>query len=188
MGQSVDGILGMAGNTVSSIGAQKTLAAEERAANLNRAIVLREGAREEARIRREGRRQASRNVTRVAKSGVRLEGSPLDVLVDNAGKVEREAIRVRQAKFLSAELLRKRANAIQDAGDLALISSSISGGRQAVKAFDTSGRQQRESFGSTRRVRDFNASSRSGVNSRGGRGLNASVSRNLFGDLGVRAR
>lgn len=74
-----------------------------KAAALYNARAAQMQAREQAEAIRSERRQiASLNVTRVAKSGVRLEGSPLSVLAENAYRAEKQALNVlRTGKAIS---------------------------------------------------------------------------------------
>ena len=121
MGNAAGGIALIGGSLLQGAGARQAAEGEEKRAKFNAKLAKREGFREEARIRRIGRIEAEDNVTRVAKSGVRLEGSPLEVLADNAAKVEEEALRARQAGLLSSELFRQQAKGFKTTSTLASV-------------------------------------------------------------------
>lgn len=139
MGQIVGGILGSGGALLGGIGERQNAEAAKKAAKFNAKLARREGFREEARIRSVGRREASENVTRVAKSGVRLEGSPLEVLANNAALVEAEALRARQAGLLANKLFRMQAHEARKAEGMALVGGLINSGSSAASSFGGSG-------------------------------------------------
>lgn len=138
MGQ-LAGLLNVGGNVMGGIGQQQSAVAEKKAAKFNAKLAKREGFREEGRIRAAGRREASFNVTRVAKSGVRLEGSPLEVLAENAAIVEFEALWARQAGLVASQMFRQRAKAAQQGESMALFGGLLGGGAAAGQSFGGSG-------------------------------------------------
>ncbi len=81
----------------------------EASARFNTAVATREAAREEARVRRGSRRKLASQRVKFAKSGVRLEGSPLQVLTDNAAEFEVDAMNVRIDGHNQGLLERQRA-------------------------------------------------------------------------------
>ena len=127
-------ILGGAGGIMGGIGGAQAAKAQAQQADFNAKLAKRAGFDEEARVRSIGRREASENVTRVAKSGVRLEGSPLEVLSENASKVEAQALRARQAGLLAEAMFKQQEQGFQQASTMALVggllggASSVAGG------------------------------------------------------------
>jgi len=121
-------ILGGAGGILGGIGGSMAAKSQAKQADLNAKLAKREGYREEARIRSVGRREASENVTRVAKSGVRLEGSPMEVLSENAAKVEAQALRARQAGLLAEALFKQQEQGFQTASTMALVGGALQAG------------------------------------------------------------
>jgi hypothetical protein len=92
------------GTIASFIGGQEETRANVRAAKANareaeiNARLSRERAVEDERqFRLSFKREEARNVTAVAASGVKLEGSPLEVLRDNAANAEKDAQNIRRA-------------------------------------------------------------------------------------------
>lgn len=70
-------------------------AAEERAANFNADLLEQQGLQREAFLRRRSRQAQGGVRARIAKSGVRLEGSPLQALAQGAAESEIDALNVR---------------------------------------------------------------------------------------------
>lgn len=87
--------------------------AAEAAALFNAAVAEREGFAESARRRRLARRELSSQRVAFAKAGVRLEGTPLEVLAQNAAEFELDAVNVEIAARQTAMLDRARAANIQ---------------------------------------------------------------------------
>lgn len=64
------------------------------------------GINESERIRREGRRALASQQLAYAKAGVTLDGSPLELLAQNAAEIEVEALNARRRAFRAASLQR----------------------------------------------------------------------------------
>ena len=95
----------MAVGTAASVAGQSQAASAQAAAAETNANALREQAStEEARIRRMNRVELARQRATLAKSGVAVEGTPLDQLVRNANELEQNAVNARRGLLRSADL------------------------------------------------------------------------------------
>src|SRR3990167_970929 len=104
--------------------------AAEDAADFNARVLAEQAAIEEDRKRRIAKRELASQRTAYAKAGVRLEGSPLEVLVANAAELEREIfnLRVEGARRVDYQMLqRKAAGATGRAKRVAAGASLLSG-------------------------------------------------------------
>lgn len=115
------------GSVLGAKGSVEDAEAEAKATEYNSALQLRESRIEEARRRRIARRELSSQRVAFAKSGVLLEGSPLELLADNAAEFERDSIEVGISARSTAELDRKRAKNIQKQGRRAATAQLIGG-------------------------------------------------------------
>lgn len=86
------------------------------AALYNARLAEMEGAEEMRRRRTIARKKIGTQVTQVAKSGVRLEGSPLEFLLQNVEEMERDALNAMTAAQNTAALERARARSAEKAG------------------------------------------------------------------------
>jgi hypothetical protein len=107
------------------VGAQAEAEAAKNAAKFNARLATQEAAEKTARLRKIARREAAENVTRVAKSGVRLEGSPLEVLAANAANVEREAELIARENFIKQISAQAQAKSARMAAKLAVAGSVV---------------------------------------------------------------
>jgi hypothetical protein len=73
------------------------------------------------------RREQASNVTSIAASGVKLEGSPLEVLQDNAAMAEQDALKIRKYGALQAEAFRSEAQGYRMGGSAARRAGNIGG-------------------------------------------------------------
>lgn len=119
--------LTMGGAVTEGIGANLTAKAEAKAARFNAEVVRRESSQQLEKIYEDQRRQESRNIVAIAKSGVRVTGSPLDVLNENVRQTERAASMVKQRAALETELLESRAKFARKTGRFQIASSAIGG-------------------------------------------------------------
>jgi hypothetical protein len=87
------------------------------AALYNARLAQMEGAAEMARRRKAAGKQVGAYVAQMGKSGVRLEGSPLEFLVQNAEELERDALNAMVAARNTAALDRARARSAKKAGE-----------------------------------------------------------------------
>lgn len=123
------------GSIIDTAGQVRGFKAEEQAARYNRDLALAEGAREEERIRSAAADRRSRNIVNVAKSGVRMEGSPLAVLAENAERAEREALEVRRSAQVVASLEDARRRNARLAGKTAITSGIFGAGSALASGF-----------------------------------------------------
>lgn len=122
----------IAGGLQQASGIRQQARAEGAAASFNAKQSREQGAAEAARIRRAGRRELARQRLRVGASGVRLEGSPLELIAANAAEVEREAMNAQIAGANNAALDEARGKNAKRAGRVGAASALLSGGLQAA--------------------------------------------------------
>lgn len=101
-------------------------------ARYNAELARMEGAAESSRIRRAGRRELGRQRTILGASGVRAEGSPLDVLASNAFEIEREAVHAQIAARNTARLELARAGAAKREGRVSARTALLGGAAQGI--------------------------------------------------------
>lgn len=92
---------------------------------------------EEERLRRQARRAASRQRARYAKSGVRISGSPEDVMADLVGEGELDARLAGYSLRQQAGNLSREAASLRSDGDRALRGSLVNAGLMAGKSLFT---------------------------------------------------
>lgn len=108
-------------------GIRQSAAAEAAAARTNAQLALAEGFTQAQSIRTEGRQELGRQRTLIGASGVRSEGSPLDLVVQNAASIEREAVQAEIAARNTARLDRSRASSVERAGKQSGTSAILGG-------------------------------------------------------------
>lgn len=77
-----------------------------KSANFNASLTEQAGLQEEQLIRRSGRRSESTMRASIAKSGVTMEGSPLEAIAQNAANFEIDALNTRYNSQMSARIER----------------------------------------------------------------------------------
>lgn len=111
--------------------------AQAAAARYNAQLARMEGDAEASRIRRAGRRELGRQRAILGASGVRAEGSPIDVLADNAFEIAREAAHAQIAGRNTARLDEAQARQAKRAGRIgagtALLGGAIKAGSTAMQ-------------------------------------------------------
>lgn len=123
------------GSLLQSSGTMQEGEAAKDAAQFNANASISDADAQAERTRIIGRRIASQNLTRIAKSGVEVTGSPLDVLAQNASDTELQALREARAGRVAAALYRSSgANALMAAGNQAS-AELISGAAQGLYSF-----------------------------------------------------
>lgn len=123
---SVIGLLA-SGTATSAVGAYRQGEAGRQSARFNRRVnAIQTGQQLEQMVTGQ-RRQRAENVTRVAKSGVRLTGSPLAVLANNEYLAEKQRQRVQYAGTLRDELYRMSGRSSRAAGRVGIASEVIGG-------------------------------------------------------------
>jgi hypothetical protein len=99
---------------------------------------LEQAAEEEARQRRFNRVELARQRSTLAKSGVRLEGTPLEQLVRNANELEQNAINARRGLLREAKEAARAAGEIRTAGRYNIAAGIIGGAANAYGSYATS--------------------------------------------------
>ena len=120
-------VAGVAGTVVEGMGAAKEAEAAEDAAKYNARVAMIQARQAAESIYSQSRVIKSQNVTRIAKSGVRMQGSPLAVLAENEFKARRAAQRAMRTGNATAELYRMQADASRDAGRYGIASAALRG-------------------------------------------------------------
>jgi hypothetical protein len=128
-------ILGIAGGAVGSFGAVMQGKAQAEAARYNRKLTQFQADLAADDTRKAADRTASENVVGIAKSGVRREGSPLEVLANNAYNEERTASLVAAGVSIQSDLLNRQADQAL-IGSYFQASTSLLGG--AAQGFNAS--------------------------------------------------
>lgn len=137
-----------AGVLMSYYGSQEQAKAAKKAGKLNaqdameNARLAQERAKEDERMfRLSFKRENARNVTAIASSGIKMEGSPLEVLQDNAAMAEQDAINIRRggeqqrdSYIRQAGMYRAGANASARAAQISGAASVLQG---ASNTYDT---------------------------------------------------
>lgn len=124
----------IAGGIAQGRALEQQAGAQAAAARFNAAQARAAGQEEASRIRRTGRRELARQRELVSASGVRLEGSPLDVIAANAYEIEREAVLAEIAGRNTARLDEAQARSAKKAGRTGRASALLSGGIQGASA------------------------------------------------------
>lgn len=128
MGQAISGI---GGGIIQGIGAKAEAESAREAAIFNARLTIQQRDEELEFLDKRQRQKRGENRTRVAKSGVRLEGSPLEVLANNAAETERQKMNVirRRAvefdKFIIQSQNAKFAEKMAVAGSVVQVAGSV---------------------------------------------------------------
>jgi hypothetical protein len=120
-------VLAAGGTLMSAAGAARQADASAGAAQYNADLARRQGEAEEARRRREARRELGRMRAGIAKSGVTTEGTPLTVLSESAEMAEIDALSARWSAQTTAKLDESRAASARASKPLAVGASLLSG-------------------------------------------------------------
>jgi hypothetical protein len=91
-------------------------------------------------------RDQGANVAAIGASGIKMEGSPLEVLRDNAANAESDALRIRKGGEIEAESFRRQARnlrqggrAARQAGDIGAAAGLLQGSVQGYSAYKQAG-------------------------------------------------
>lgn len=125
----------MAGGTL--LGIAGTLAqgeASARAAEYNAQIEEDAGRRRADLVRKRGRRALGTMRTSIAKSGVRMEGSPMDAFAESAANIELDALNAIYAGETSAAMRRFEAKSARKGARISAGAQLLSGGAQTIGA------------------------------------------------------
>lgn len=116
-----------AGTVFKAQGAKANAEAIADASRYNASLAVLQGNQAAARLRRAARRAASSEAVRIAASGVQLEGSPMDRLIENVRERELEALDVQIAAKHEATLERTRAKEVERQGRMLFGAELLSG-------------------------------------------------------------
>ncbi len=142
-------LLMMAGSTMSAVGKKQEADSAAGLQDFNSrqlridAMIAMENASEEAkRLRLSGRQLTGQQRTRFAKSGVRLEGTPLEVMAASIENIEMDAIKTRQEGLwkgkqlgIQSKFQSSQASGTRKAGSIGLASGIIGGAAQSYSMF-----------------------------------------------------
>jgi hypothetical protein len=107
-----------------------------------------------------GRKVASKNVVAIAKSGVRREGSPLEVLANNAYDEARTASLVAAGVQIRSDLLTRGADQAQIAGVVSAAASVLGASGQAASSINFGSSKTEQSGGGSTTTFSAGSSSR----------------------------
>lgn len=143
MGQAalvaIPAIMSLAGGAMGAAGSAKSAAAANKAAKYNAQIEMDQAQQEVQRLSIQGRRMRSQNVVNVAKNGLRLQGSALDVLASNAFDIAQQQVNITRAAIMNARLLKLQGKAGVVAGRYAGAASVLSGAAGALQGLNQGG-------------------------------------------------
>lgn len=104
----------------------------EQASKLNAKATLQESSSQAARIRKEGRRAIGQQTAFMGQSGLQQTGSPLELIVQNAAEVERQAKEQELAGQYAASVERERGETAIAQGRRVSAASLLGGATQAA--------------------------------------------------------
>jgi hypothetical protein len=160
-------VLGAAGGATGGFGTLMSTKANVESIRYNRKLQNFQAELAAEDTREAAAKNASANVVAIAKSGVRREGSPLEVLVNNAYNEERTASLVAAGVQIQSDLLTRGADQAQIGGIVSAAASVLGGASQAASSINFGSNDRSE--GSTTTFSAPRGSSRSSrpVSSRG---------------------
>lgn len=123
---------------VSAYGQKRSGDAAKKAADFNAALELRRGRERAKAVRRKGKRIKGTQRSLIGKSGVQMQGSPLEVMAETAALVELDAINIMRDSQATAHLEKKRGKALKKTSRLQAGASVLSGIEKGVR-FGVSG-------------------------------------------------
>lgn len=126
----------LAGGAAQAVSAYQQSEAARQAAKINARRVSEEEGQQIADSHERMRKIASVNRTIIAKSGVRVEGSPNSVLAANEQKALRQQRRIRRRADIERTQYRNQARSAQYAGGMGIASSLISTTGRSLLARD----------------------------------------------------
>lgn len=126
----------LAGGAAQAVSAYQQSEAARQAAKINAQRVAEEEAQQVSDSHERMKQIASANRTIIAKSGVRVEGSPNSVLAANEQKILRQQRRIRRRADIERTQYRNQARSAQYAGGMGVASSLISTTGRSLLARD----------------------------------------------------
>lgn len=113
-------------------GARQAGRSAERAAQMNAAIARYEATQSASRTRRAGRQEMGKARAQFGKSGLEPAGSPLDLMVQNAGEIERRALEEQQAGEFARGLELTRGRTVRREARRSSAAGLLAGATQAA--------------------------------------------------------
>lgn len=139
IGAGASGVMGFKGNMAAARNAKKIGEYNAKIAENEKVLIQRATRDKERLLRKQAERLVGSQTVAVSKSGITMEGSPLNALFDTFINTEYDAIRVREAgsieeanKEAEAGLQRMQANAQATAFKYQALGSLIQGGTKAA--------------------------------------------------------
>lgn len=130
-----------AGALLSFYGSMEQAKAAKRAGQLNAKdaeenarLAMERAAEDERAFRLSFKRDQGRNVAAVGASGVRMEGSPLEVLQDNVAMAEHDAINIRKGGYQQRDSYLRQAQMSREGGRAAERGAYIQGAAGLLKS------------------------------------------------------
>jgi hypothetical protein len=105
--------------------AKKAAAMNAQEAELNAQLTAEKAAEDERQFRLSFRREQGRNQAAIGASGIKAEGSPLEVLQDNAAMAEQDALRIRRGGQIERDAFMRQAGNYRQAGRAASRAAGI---------------------------------------------------------------
>lgn len=144
MGESTDNILKgfsvgapLAQGIMEARGIRETAGAESAASRYNARLFRMRGQAQADAIREQGQAELARERVHLANSGLRLEGTPVSFLSQQAYQIEKDAANAETAAMQSARLENAKATATESAGKRQAGAALLSGGiGSAARAVD----------------------------------------------------
>lgn len=121
------GASGVGGAAVEALGALYEGEATQAAAAYNAKVSMAQARAQAEKLRADARRVRGENIVRVAKSGVRMEGSALATLTENAFNSEKQALNSLRAGRAAADLYRMEGQAALTASRFRVASTVLKG-------------------------------------------------------------
>lgn len=141
-GQAIGAVLGIVGTGVQLYGQYKQLKAEREWAYQEAANLRKEGYARARAVRRRGDLEQGRMATAIGKSGVRMEGSPLELMAQNEFEIEYEALDIRRKTLYEAKAMEVASRNKMKAARIAAWSSWIGAFSSALGGGGLGGVQQ----------------------------------------------
>ena len=123
-----------AGTAVSAAGAIQSSQAQAAAFEYQGEIARRQAEYAEARYRERSQRLLSSQRTAIAKSGVTIEGTPLEVMTKTAEDAELDALAIRYGGITAQQAARFEAGSARTAGRYRAVSNLLTGAGQTAYA------------------------------------------------------
>ena len=127
------------GGAMKAKGSRSAGRAAQQAAEFNADIIEQQGLQKEGLLRRRSRRQLGRMRTAIAKSGVQLEGSPLEALAASAAESEIDVLNARFDSQTAAKLERMGGASARKSANRAATAELLNTGLNLASSFGAFG-------------------------------------------------